>query len=149
MLNNVVEPEGPQMTIWRRVACWINKAFSSTTAEAYDLAHFNTILSSAVRFSKVLRDTNPFISWHLARSSCPSDFCTRTDFDPRVKMRPNSMICVTPKLKWPFKKIRSSGFVPPLRRVPVHDCMRFLFPSTCCMLRPLLRLLIRGEECRS
>ena len=26
MSKNVVEPERPQMTIWRRVACWISKA---------------------------------------------------------------------------------------------------------------------------
>jgi hypothetical protein len=35
MSKNVVEPERPRMTIWRRVACWISKA---TRAQAHDRA---------------------------------------------------------------------------------------------------------------
>jgi hypothetical protein len=35
MSNHLVEPERSQMTIWRRVACWISKA---TRAKASDCA---------------------------------------------------------------------------------------------------------------
>jgi hypothetical protein len=31
MSKNLVEPERPQMGIWGRVACWINKATRATT----------------------------------------------------------------------------------------------------------------------
>jgi hypothetical protein len=38
-IEKVVEPKGPQMAIWRRVACWISKA---TRAQAYTSDHAPT-----------------------------------------------------------------------------------------------------------
>ena len=44
--KNVAEPERPQITIWRRVACWINKA---TFAQAHVSVRALTLTQALTR----------------------------------------------------------------------------------------------------
>ena len=55
MSKNVVEPERPQMTIWRRVACWISKV---TGARAHTHTH-----------TQIYNTTLPRQQWFLDRNS--------------------------------------------------------------------------------
>ena len=50
MSKNVLEPNRPQMAIWRRVACWINKA-TRAQAHASARAHTHTQICKTYCFS--------------------------------------------------------------------------------------------------
>jgi hypothetical protein len=76
MSKNTVDPGRPEMTIWRRVACWLSKATRSQAhahapapTSSHALAHTRALVTHIHTHTYVLLTAFPWQQWFRKRSS--------------------------------------------------------------------------------